>query len=180
MKAYDSKEERKHYCGFHRTFFQINIRFIWHLSTNVYDVLCVEPSRNFRRIANHSSGSSWVHSIISKISNILECQFCIIWIQLQHGNVVPVLLTIFTGLMALALVFINCELCQRISDAYEQVDITIVQFEWYLFPNDIQRMLPIIIANAQQPVELECFGSIKCGREVFKNVGAEQSCKLSK
>lgn len=35
----------------------------------------------------------------------------------------------------------------------------------------------MIIANAQEPVELECFGSIKCSRDVFKNVGIDHSDK---
>lgn len=75
--------------------------------------------------------------------------------------------------MAVVLVFINCELGQKITDAYEQVEITIERSDWYLFPIKTQQMLPMIIANAQQPVELECFGSMKCNREMFKNVGFE-------
>lgn len=99
----------------------------------------------------------------------------IIRFQMKHGNVVPGLVSIFCGLMALFLVFINCELGQRITDAYERVSIAIEHSDWYLFPNGIQRILPMIIANAQHPVELECFGSIKCNRDVYKNVGIEQS-----
>lgn len=74
------------------------------------------------------------------------------------------------GIFALATVFAACELGQRITDAFDEVNFTFVQFDWYLFPTEIKRMLPVIIANAQQPYEMECFGSITCSRDVFKNV----------
>ena len=82
----------------------------------------------------------------------------------------PLLLTIISGFFALALVFIACELGQRMSDEFEGIDFTIDQFDWYLFPIEIKRMLPTIIAVAEQPVSLECFGSITCVREVFRKV----------
>ena len=71
--------------------------------------------------------------------------------------------------------FIACEISQRVNDAFNGLNLTIHQFDWYLFPIEIQRMLPMIIVVAQQPVTLECFGSISCSREVFKNVGIKTS-----
>lgn len=83
----------------------------------------------------------------------------------------PVLVTIVSGINGLSLVLVICEFGQRMSDAFEAIEYTIDQFDWYLFPIEFKRMLPIIIANAQQPVKLECFGSISCSREVFRKVG---------
>lgn len=74
------------------------------------------------------------------------------------------------GIIGLAAVFITCELGEKMSDAFVEINFTIDQFNWYLFPIDIKRMLPIIMANAQQPVTLEFFGSISCIRDVFKKV----------
>lgn len=82
----------------------------------------------------------------------------------------PLLLLILIGIAALALVFIICELGQSLSNAFDEINVTINQFDWYLFPNEIQRVLPMIIAHAQQPVLVECFGSIACTRDAFKNV----------
>lgn len=79
------------------------------------------------------------------------------------------------GALGLTLVFIACDLGQRTSDAFAGIDITIGQFDWYLFPIKIKRILPMIIANAQQPVLLECFGGITCTREVFRKVGIKPS-----
>lgn len=85
----------------------------------------------------------------------------------------PLLLTILSGICALAAVFIACELGQRMTDAFEEIEYTVDQFDWYLFPIEIQQMLLMTVANAQHPVSVECFASITCTREVFKNVGAK-------
>lgn len=82
-----------------------------------------------------------------------------------------ILLLIVTGTIALALVFIVCEIGQRLNDAFEKTSFTIDQLDWYLFPSEVQCLLPMIIAIAQQPAPLECFGSMACNRDVFKNVG---------
>lgn len=81
------------------------------------------------------------------------------------------LLPVINGIFGLATIFSASELGQRMNDAFEEIDLSIDQFNWYLFPIGIQRLLPMIIANAQQTVSMECFGSIVCTRDVFKNVG---------
>lgn len=83
----------------------------------------------------------------------------------------PVLILILNGIFALATVFIACEIGHRMSEAFEEmIDFTIDQWDWYRLPREIRLVLPMIMLNAQQPITLECFGSIKCSREVFKNV----------
>lgn len=82
----------------------------------------------------------------------------------------PLLLLIFSGIFALTLVFIACELGQRLNNAFDRINLTIDRFNWYLFPNEVKCMLPMIIVLAQQPVSLECYGSIVCTRDVFKDV----------
>lgn len=93
---------------------------------------------------------------------------------MHHENISPVLLLIINGIFGLTTVLIACELGQRMNGAFEEVSITIEQFDWFLFPTKTQRMLPMIIGDAQQPVSFECFGSIKCSREVFESVGIKQ------
>lgn len=92
---------------------------------------------------------------------------------MQHENDLPLFQLIIMGFISLALVFIACELGQRIADVFSEIGFRIDQSNWYLFSIEIKQMLPMIIANAQQPVTLECFGSISCIRDVFKNVGIE-------
>lgn len=95
------------------------------------------------------------------------------WFQLHHGNVIPLLISILNGIFAFATVFIACELGQRMYNAFEKIDFNIEQLKWYLFPSKIKRLLPMIIAAAQEPVEMECFGSMTCTREVFEKVSTK-------
>lgn len=71
---------------------------------------------------------------------------------------------------AFFLIFLFCEIGERIDDEsnifYEQICST----EWYSFPKVIQKILPIIIAGIQEPLGLSGYGSIICTREAFKNV----------
>lgn len=90
---------------------------------------------------------------------------------MHHENVMPVLLLFSCGYFALGLVLIACELGQRMADAFEKLHNTIDQWDWYLFPLEIKRILIMVIAIAQKPVSVECFGSIACTRETFKDVG---------
>lgn len=71
---------------------------------------------------------------------------------------------------AFGTVFFVCELGQRVSDAFETYEDTIIAFDWYAFPIELQQMLLISLQNAQQEVEIECFGSISGNRETFKKV----------
>lgn len=71
---------------------------------------------------------------------------------------------------AFGMTFLTCELGQRMSNAFEEIHDVIGHFHWYLFPDEIKRMLPMILMNLQEPVELKCFGSFSCCRDSFKKV----------
>lgn len=60
-------------------------------------------------------------------------------------------------------------LCERVSDAFDE--IMVGQFDWYLFPDNIKRLLPsIIIILGQQSIVFDCFGSFRNNRDAFKRV----------
>lgn len=65
-----------------------------------------------------------------------------------------------------------CEICQRINLVYEKCYDMIGQIEWYLYPVEIQRLLPLIIMVAQRPIQIVYFGSGTCDRELIKKVPA--------
>lgn len=73
-------------------------------------------------------------------------------------------------LYGFTVVFFDCHLGQRSSDKWNEINLDIGQFQWYLFPNDLKRILPTIIVVAQKPVEMECFGSFSLSHETFKKV----------
>lgn len=73
-------------------------------------------------------------------------------------------------LYAIGVVFGFCEFGQRLSDAFDEIDDEIEAFDWYSFTHELQQMLPTILMVTQQPVVIECFGSISGLRECFKKV----------
>ena len=76
----------------------------------------------------------------------------------------------FELILSLALIGIVCELCGRISNELEEICDIITRLNWYLMPCKVQMDLLIILGNLQQPVDFDCFGSLKCNRETFKKV----------
>lgn len=85
----------------------------------------------------------------------------------------------FYACYAFGIAFLPCEVGQRISSAFEEIEDVTGQYRWYSFPNDVQRMLPMILINFQESVELECFGSFSCCREAFKKVSTRQRLSIS-
>lgn len=77
---------------------------------------------------------------------------------------------IFVLFIALVFVFVKCELAERLSIGFDDINDMIDDFDWYLFPHAMQNMLPIIMMYAQQRVGFECFGSCNCNRALFERV----------
>lgn len=98
--------------------------------------------------------------------------FCILnhSFQMNHGSFIPILVLILNGVIAIIAVFIACEIGQQMNNAFNKIDFAIDQFDYYLFPLEVKRALPMVIVVAQQPVALACFGDITCTRETFKSV----------
>lgn len=79
-------------------------------------------------------------------------------------------LTTTEAIYGFGAVFIACDLGQRMSNAFNEIDRKIERSHWYLLPSDLKRILPLFIAASQEPVELECFGSATLSRDVFRRV----------
>lgn len=85
-------------------------------------------------------------------------------------NSVVLVESIGCGLGAFILVFFASEAGQRFSDAFAELEYVANNLNWNLFPNKVQRILPLLIFNVQQPIVIQFFGSAVCGREQFKKV----------
>lgn len=59
---------------------------------------------------------------------------------------------------------------QRMSDGFDETYDVICQFDWYLFPKEIKRMMPMFIMDHQQPVVFRGYANLPCVREQFKTV----------
>lgn len=74
------------------------------------------------------------------------------------------------GAHVLAILFAECECGQRLNDALCKIDDLSGQLDWYTYPIEFQKMLPIITSNTQQPVVLKCFDCTSCSHEQFETV----------
>lgn len=74
-------------------------------------------------------------------------------------DTVVLLEMILEGGYAFGLVLILCELGQQMTNVFDGIGDVMYQFNWYMFPMKVQRMLPLLLIISQQPVRLECFGS---------------------
>lgn len=129
--------------------------------------------------ANGSIQYSWVFEglILHRhlyIQHIL-IRFWFRYTQPHHGgNTVAFMIMVFYGFFGFALIYVVCELSQRISNAFSDICDAIDTYDWYLYPLELQRMLPLIILPIQQPVVIRCFGCVQCSRRAFKNVSRER------
>lgn len=78
------------------------------------------------------------------------------------------------------LVFIMCELGERLIHACNAIDDVISQLDWYLFPSNIQKVWPIIIVNSQKPICIPIFGRMNTSREAFQRVSCNSKEKKTK
>lgn len=75
----------------------------------------------------------------------------------------------------------SCELCNRLSIGFDDINGIIDEFDWHLFPIRMKKALLIVMMNAQEPVEFSCFGSFSCNRDTFKKAShrdARENVKL--
>lgn len=85
-------------------------------------------------------------------------------------NSVMLFESVFYGFWAIILVFTTCECGQQFCDAFGNLNYSLGQLGWYFLPIEIQRLLPMIIINSQQPMLVKCYGNISCERDTFKKV----------
>lgn len=76
------------------------------------------------------------------------------------------------------LAFVACEVGDRVSSNLWEINDATDEFDWYSYPIDIQRILPMILMSVQKPVDIECFGSFKTNRESFKKVYSNRKVLL--
>lgn len=96
--------------------------------------------------------------------------FLIFWIQTNNtANLMGVIQPLTLMFWSFVVMFIYCDFGERISCGFESVHNAIEECDWHLFPNEMQRMLLIIMA-ADEPVVLEGFANVVMTRETFKKV----------
>lgn len=73
-------------------------------------------------------------------------------------------------IMSFAIIFAFCELGAQVTHQFNSLDDVLCQVKWYILPIEVQRMVIMLMLDAQQAVFLRGYGNIVCSRDSFKNV----------
>lgn len=65
--------------------------------------------------------------------------------------------------------FVFCNFGEYVNNGFEELSDRLYCCDWYSFPCEIRRMLPIVMIATQKPV-LRGSGDIPCSRESFSEV----------
>lgn len=69
-----------------------------------------------------------------------------------------------------ACIFFLCEFGQKLKNEFDELNNTVYNFDWYSFPIEMQRILPIFLNISQDSVALRGFGNVEYERLAFKSV----------
>lgn len=131
--------------------------FIWSTIT-ICSGLLILQSELVKRF--HLLNFSFSRSFLQSLNEIFEFQ----------KNTVMALFFVSDLFWSFGAVTVCCEICQRALDVFEGINCELFQLEWYLYPNDMGRILLQIRTNAQKLPQFRCFGSLTCERVVVKHV----------
>lgn len=67
-------------------------------------------------------------------------------------------------------ILLICELGQRLTNRFFEIDDEIFCSNWYTLPVDVQKMLLILVNGTQRPIVISGIGNTECTREGFKSV----------
>lgn len=102
-----------------------------------------------------------------------EAVSILLFLALQSHHVTDIVI-LFTSIFyvcdSFGVVFLSCETSQWIINAFEEIEHIFGEYRWYLFPDQVKQMLPMMLMNVQKPIQVQIFGSLSCCREAFKRV----------
>ena len=93
-----------------------------------------------------------------------------IQIEMEQNNLVLILIPTFELFGTFTFLFAPCELADRMSSKFDEINYLVNQLDWYPFSYDMNKMLLIILINARKEVGFQCFGSCVCNRDTFRKV----------
>lgn len=107
---------------------------------------------------------------------MLTCDIINLFLSISQskGTFDPVILwkSALYGFVVVGLMFFTCEIGQRFTELFEEIDYDFERLNWYLFPYKIQRILPTILVGVQKPLVIGYFGVFEACREQFKKVSS--------
>lgn len=126
------------------------------------------PSAARSQYSKENQFSKRFWGFILQVSN--ACFFCSVSQNKDTIDVKQIIYLLIKISYSLISLFMYCECGELLRVRFDELNDDIYKCGWELFPMHIQRLLPIIIINSQQPVLLWGYGGFSCTRETFKRV----------
>lgn len=76
----------------------------------------------------------------------------------------------FEGFWASAFIVFFCEFGHHVLNAFDDLNAAIDQFDWFRFPIQSRKMLPMIMMGCQKTSSIKGYGDILCIRETLRKV----------
>lgn len=124
------------------------------------------------------NGNSWVHFCAFSAQLTIDNFLFIAMQSANHTDTMMLLMAFGYAVITLGSVFFLCEITQRSCDGFNRFDQVIQQTDWYMYPMQLKKLVPIVLIVVQKPVELQCFGGITCDRELFKRVSSYDQSRM--
>lgn len=76
----------------------------------------------------------------------------------------------FCGLWSFLAILVWCSLGERLIDEFYTIKDATYECQWYSYSIEVQRIIQLIIVDAQEPKILKGFGNISSSHETYKKV----------
>lgn len=86
---------------------------------------------------------------------------------------IDLITTICLVFWSIVFIYLYCECGEGVTDQFNQFNDELDQCNWYicyLFPIKLQRMLIVVIIDAQYPAVIRGYANTTCTRDSFKKV----------
>lgn len=90
--------------------------------------------------------------------------------ELDESNAMDIISTLTIGFWSFLAIFCMCEFGEQVTNQFIKFNDELDQCSWYLFPMQLQRMLIIVMINAQQPAVIQGYANAVCTRFAFNKV----------
>lgn len=94
----------------------------------------------------------------------------VIHLETDNMNLTSLISELLCMAYAFGQMFLFCEMGENLNNQFSRVSDAIYSSSWYMFPRDLQRIIPTVMMAAQRPVTLQGFANLRCTRQAFKKV----------
>lgn len=89
---------------------------------------------------------------------------------IESGDIIGIIQTVLLVFVSLFPFFVFCHFGGNLTYQFENVGDNLYQLEWYEYPMEVQKRLPIIIASTQKSIYMRGYGDTRSTYSVFKKV----------